>query len=202
LDGQWGPVSLKKGMSNLKLVVFPNSVLSRKTEVVKEITPELVQVAKDMIEKMYLVPGIGLAANQIGVSLQLAVIDTRKRLADGKFQTDKMTEMEKKLPFPLIMFNPEILSFSGESHAEEGCLSVPGYFDAVQRSAFVRFRYLDENGQTQEFEVDGLTATCVQHEVDHLNGRLFLDRLTPIRRSMIKNKIKKNGYPKEYNESV
>jgi peptide deformylase len=181
-------------MSDLELVHFPNTVLARPTEAVEEITPELVTLAKDMIEKMYDVPGVGLAANQVGVGIRLAVIDTRARSKQGKFRLDKLTELEKTIPFPIIMFNPELLESSGECFEEEGCLSVPGYFDSVKRSGHVKFRYTDENGKVQEREADGLTAICVQHEIDHLNGKLFLDRLTPIRRSMMKNKIKKYGY--------
>jgi peptide deformylase len=189
-------------MSELELVTFPNSILARPTQEIDEVTPELVELAKDMIQKMYDVPGVGLAANQIGKGIRLAVIDTRKRSKEGKFRTDTLTEIEKGMTFPIIMFNPELLESTGESFQDEGCLSVPGYFDSVKRSGRVKFRYMDENGETQEKEVDGLTAICVQHEIDHLNGKLFLDRLTPIRRSIIKNKIKKYGYnPPEEEEA-
>lgn len=187
-----------KSQTKLEIVHWPDPVLARKTEKIEEITPDLVQLAKNMIELMYVVPGIGLAANQVGLSLRLAVIDTRKKISAKTFKTEGMTETEKTMPFPMILFNPELIHSDGDTIYEEGCLSVPGYFDSVKRAAKVKFRYTDEKGQLQEREVDGLTAICVQHEIDHLNGRLFLDRLTPIRRSMIKNKIKKNGYPEEY----
>ncbi len=179
----------------LELCLWPNPVLLRKTKVVPQITPELVEFTREMLATMYHVPGVGLAANQVGVSERFAVIDTRKNLGSGKFSDEKLTELEKKLPFPLIMFNPEIISAKGNSSDEEGCLSVPTYFDVVQRKGLVRFKYQNENNESVEFETDGLTAVCVQHEVDHLDGRLFLDRLTPIRRTMMKSKIKKNGYP-------
>ena len=191
---EWLPLDKKSQMPELDLVTFPNSILARPTVKVEKITPELVDLAKDMIQKMYKVPGVGLAANQIGQGIRLAVIDVRKKTAEGKFRLDGLTEIEKEIPFPLILFNPELLEQSGDSFQDEGCLSVPGYFDSVKRSGRVKFRYTDEYSKLQEREVDGLTAICVQHEIDHLNGKLFLDRLTPIRRSMIKNKIKKYGY--------
>jgi len=169
----------------------------RRTSEVTEITERHRQLIPDMIETMYAAPGVGLAANQVGVSECFAVIDTRPKKKSGTVIEEELTECEKKLNFPLVLFNPEILESRGDVPFEEGCLSVPGYVEQVQRKDWVRVRAMNEKGETFEFEADGLLAICVQHEIDHLNGQLYLDRLTPIRRNMLKNKIKKHGYPEK-----
>ncbi|MGE3973777.1 MAG: peptide deformylase [Bdellovibrionales bacterium] len=183
-------------MAILELVHFPNPILSKKAETVKTVTPELLVLAQDMIETMYDAPGVGLAANQIGRPERLAVIDTRSRDKKGEVIENELSESEKKLTFPLILFNLEILKTSGQANSEEGCLSVPGYIDLVKRHEFVTARAMNEKGETVEIEADGLLAICLQHECDHLDGNLFIDRLSPIRRNMLKQKIKKHGYPK------
>jgi len=133
---------------------------------------------KDMLETMYEAPGIGLAAPQIGVLQRILVMDVVKE-EDGVAQ-------------PYMMANPEIIWESEETNTyEEGCLSIPDEFADVQRPEKVRVQYLDENGETQELDCDGLLATCVQHEIDHLNGKLFIDYLGPVKRSMITGRMKK-----------
>jgi peptide deformylase len=138
---------------------------------------------------------VGLAANQVGELHRLVVIDTRPHRDDGSIDEERMTERERAVTYPLILFNPEVLTCSKDMASyEEGCLSVPGYTESVVRPDFVRVRAMNEKGEKIEFEADGLLAVCIQHEIDHLEGKLFLDRLTPIRRNIIKAKIKKNGY--------
>jgi peptide deformylase len=181
-------------MSVLKVLTFPDPVLKKKAEPVKKVTPELVQLAQDMLETMYAAPGVGLAANQVGVTQRLIVIDTRPTDKEGVVIEDRMTPLEREVTYPLILFNPEILVQKGGTSFEEGCLSVPGYTEEVKRPEYVEIRAMNEKGEKVEIKTDGLLAICIQHEIDHLDGKLFLDRLSPIKRNMIKSKIKKNGY--------
>jgi peptide deformylase len=181
-------------MAILEICTFPNPVLKKKAQVVKKITPELLELAQNMLETMYAAPGVGLAANQVGVLHRLVVIDTRPTDKEGHVIEDRMTPLEREVKYPLIVFNPEIIVSKGSSSFEEGCLSVPGYTEDVKRPEYVEFKYMNEHGETVEIKTDGLLATCIQHEIDHLDGKLFLDRLSTIKRNMIKSKIKKNGY--------
>lgn len=182
-------------MAILEIVHFPNPILSSKALPVEALTPELLQLAQDMIETMYHAPGVGLAANQVGRPERMAVVDTRPRTKSGEVIEGELTEKEKSLPFPLILFNLEIIKTVGVEDSEEGCLSVPGYIDLVKRAKSVVARAMNEKGETIEIEADGLLAICLQHECDHLDGKLYLDRLSTIRRNLLKQKIKKHGYP-------
>ena len=184
-------------MAILQVRTFPEPILSQNAKPVAGVTTELIQLAHDMLETMYAAPGIGLAAPQVGQSLQLIVLDIRTRDDDGNLDETEMTEAEKKTKFPLIMFNPKILSSKGNTTFEEGCLSVPGYVEEVRRAQFVDVKYLDEAGKEQKLSADGLLAICIQHEIDHLEGTLFIDRLSSVKRNLIKSKIKKNGYPEQ-----
>jgi peptide deformylase len=181
-------------MAILEIRTFPDPVLKKKAEPVKKVTPQLAKLAEDMLETMYAAPGVGLAANQIGITIRLVVIDTRPTDEDGKVIEDRMTALEREVKFPLILFNPEIIVQKGGTSWEEGCLSVPGYIEDVKRPEYVEIKALNEKGEVIEIKTDGLLAICIQHEIDHLDGKLFLDRLSPIKRNMIKSKIKKNGY--------
>jgi peptide deformylase len=134
----------------------------------------------DMLETMYDAPGIGLAATQLGVAKRVIVIDVAKR------QDDSISSE------PLCLANPEILWASGELSAyEEGCLSIPEYYEEVERPARVRVAYLDREGRRQEIEADDILATCLQHEIDHLNGVLFIDRISRLKRGRIIKKFSK-----------
>lgn len=181
-------------MSVLEIRTFPDPVLKKKAEPVKEVTAELQQLAQDMLETMYAAPGVGLAANQIGRAIRLIVIDTRPTDKEGNVIEERMTALEREVKYPLILFNPEILVQKGGTSYEEGCLSVPGYTEDVNRPEYVEIKALNDKGEPIEIKTDGLLAICIQHEIDHLDGKLFLDRLSPIKRNMIKSKIKKNGY--------
>jgi peptide deformylase len=159
------------------LVIIPDSKLRLVSEPVREITSEIRQLADDMLETMYDAPGVGLAAIQIGVPVRMVTMDVSK------------TEDERQ---PMVLINPEILWASEEKRVyEEGCLSIPEYYEEVERPDRVRFRYMDLNGETIEQDADGLLATCVQHEIDHLNGVLFIDYLSKLKRDRVMTKFKK-----------
>ena len=159
------------------LVILPDSKLRLLSEPVKEITSEIRRLADDMLETMYDAPGVGLAAIQIGVPVRMVTMDVSK------------TEDERQ---PMVLINPEILWASEEKRVyEEGCLSIPEYYEEVERPDRVRFRYMDLQGETIEQDADGLLATCVQHEIDHLNGVLFIDHLSKLKRDRVVTKFKK-----------
>jgi peptide deformylase len=164
-------------MSIRPLVIIPDSKLRLVSEPVKEITSEIRQLADDMLETMYDAPGVGLAAIQIGVPVRMVTMDVSK------------SEDERQ---PLVLINPEIVWASEEKRVyEEGCLSIPEYYEEVERPDRVRFRYMDLQGETVEQDADGLLATCVQHEIDHLNGVLFIDYLSKLKRDRVMTKFKK-----------
>jgi peptide deformylase len=164
-------------MSIKPLVILPDSKLRVISEPVKEITDEVRRLADDMLETMYDAPGVGLAAIQIGVPVRMVTMDVSK------------SEEERH---PMVLINPEIVWASEEKRAyEEGCLSIPEYYEEVERPDRVRFRYMNLQGETIEQDADGLMATCVQHEIDHLNGVLFIDYLSKLKRDRVMTKFKK-----------
>jgi peptide deformylase len=181
-------------MATLEVLKFPDSRLRLKGKPVKEVTPELQQLAKDMLETMYSFKGIGLAAAQVDQQVRLLVVDTRPR-EDGRYKPEDQTELEQAVPQPMIIFNPEITKKEGKTTYDEGCLSVPTYFETVERFDYIEVKGLDLEGKPFTFKTDGLLSICIQHEIDHLDGKLFIDRLSPIKSVRIKNKIKKHGYP-------
>jgi len=158
---------------------FPDPVLRKKTSRVERIDESVSRLIEDMVETMHAAPGVGLAANQVGVSLQIAVIDLSTR------------EDEKRRHPLLVIINPELLSQEGAVTEEEGCLSIPEYAENVKRSAKVKVRAQDRTGKAFELEADGLLAKALQHEIDHLNGLLFVDRLSPLKKSVFKRRFKK-----------
>ena len=156
----------------------PDPRLRKVCDPVAAITPDLAALAADMLQTMYDAPGIGLAAPQLGVMKRLIVMDCEK--GDGV------------VPRPIALFNPEVLWLSDEKAVyEEGCLSIPNQFGDVERPAEVRVRWMALDGSMQEEHFSGLWATCVQHEIDHLDGRLFIDYLKPLRRQMITKRAEK-----------
>lgn len=163
-------------MPILRILHYPDPTLSRKAESVAEITDEIRRLANDMAETMYAAPGVGLAAPQVGISQRLIVLDCA-----GK---DEPPNLIKAI-------NPEIVEGEGECFEEEGCLSVPGFYTRVKRQAEVKVRFLDLEGQTVELEADGLLAIAFQHEIDHLDGVLFVDRLSSLKKGMFKKKYRK-----------
>ncbi|MGL5114461.1 MAG: peptide deformylase [Beijerinckiaceae bacterium] len=164
-------------MALRKILVIPEPQLRRASEPVVEIDNDVLSLADDMLETMYDAPGIGLAAIQIGVARRIVVMD----LARKEEPND-----------PMVFINPEIISFSEErSVYEEGCLSIPEYYEEVERPERVTFRYLDRAGKSLEREVDGLFAVCIQHEIDHLNGKLFIDHISKLKRDRVLKKFQK-----------
>ena len=160
------------------ILIHPDPRLKKVCAPVADLTDALRTLADDMLETMYDAPGIGLAAPQIGVLDRLIVLDCVKE--------------EGAAPRPLVMFNPEILAASDETNVyEEGCLSIPEQYGEVTRPAEVEVAWMDQNGNAQRETFDGLWATCVQHEIDHLNGKLFIDYLKPLKRQMITRKMVK-----------
>ncbi len=159
------------------LIILPDPILRQVSQPVERIDAESLKLADDMLATMYDAPGIGLAAVQIGVPRRLVVIDVSK-------------EGEEKQP--LVFFNPEIVASTDErSTYEEGCLSIPDYYAEVERPAGVTVNYLDRDGKQQTVAAEGLLATCLQHEIDHLNGTLFIDHISRLKREMVIRKFTK-----------
>ena len=165
-------------MSVLPILIHPDPRLKKVCEPVSDLDDDLRALADNMLETMYQAPGIGLAAPQIGVTKRMLVMDCIKE--------------EGEAPQPMVLINPEILQSSDDTNEyEEGCLSIPDQFGMVTRPSEVRVGFLDRDGNPQERDFDGLWATCVQHEIDHLNGKLFIDYLGPMKRQMITRKMQK-----------
>ncbi|WP_293809283.1 peptide deformylase [uncultured Bosea sp.] len=166
------------------LVILPDAQLRLVSKPVEAVTPEIKALVADMFETMYDAPGIGLAAIQIGVPLRVVTIDLSKPEAkEGE-------EPEPRKPQAFI--NPEITWSSEEFSAyEEGCLSIPEYYEEVERPAEVKVRYMDLDGKTHEIAADGLLSTCLQHEIDHLDGVLFIDHLSRLKRERVTKKFAK-----------
>jgi peptide deformylase len=163
-----------KLMSRLTILEYPDPRLRTRARPVEQFDAALGKLIDDMFETMYAAPGIGLAASQVDVHRRLIVMDV----------SDDRSE-------PLVFINPEILSREGTAKTEEGCLSVPGIFDDVQRAARIRVRAQDRTGAVFERDLDGVVAVCVQHEMDHLEGKLFVDYLSDMKRDRIRKKLDK-----------
>ena len=159
------------------MILLPDPVLRQRSAPVSRVDDDLRRLAADMLETMYEAPGIGLAAVQVGEPIRLITMD----VAD-----------KDETPEPLVLINPEILSVGDEPNVhEEGCLSIPDYYADVERPGSVRVRWTDLDGEAHEREADGLFATCVQHEMDHLDGTLFIDHLSRLRRDRVVRKFVK-----------
>jgi peptide deformylase len=167
-------------MSKLTILTAPDPVLKTRSKPVTEVTDSIRALMADMLETMYAAPGIGLAAIQIGQPLRILVIDIAK---PDKGETAS----------PIRMVNPEIYWASAEMvEGEEGCLSVPEHYAGVERHAEIKVRYLDENGNKRDIAANGLLSTVIQHEMDHLDGKLFIDYISSLRRNMILRKLAKS----------
>ena len=163
-------------MARLPILEYPDPRLRIRAEPVTEVDETVKNLVADMFETMYAAPGIGLAATQVNVHKRLLVVDTS---AEGNE--------------PYCLINPEIVLAEGETTAEEGCLSVPEYYDYVERAARIRVRALDRNGTPFELDAEGLLAVCIQHEMDHLEGKLFVDYLSELKRERLKKKAVKKA---------
>ena len=164
-------------MSKRKIVIEPDPILRKKRERLEKVDNNIKKLMDDMLETMYAAPGIGLAAVQTGILKRLVVIDISK------------DDVKKN---PLFLINPEIIFKSkNTSSYEEGCLSLPGQFAEIERPAECHINYIDYNGKEKKLKADGLLATCIQHEIDHLNGILFIDYLSKLKKDMIIKKLVK-----------
>jgi peptide deformylase len=166
-------------MAKRAIITLPDPILRKVSAPVERIDEEVRKLAEDMLETMYAAPGVGLAAVQVGVPRRVFVLDTSK---------------DEKPRQPLVLINPEIVSLGAETRVhEEGCLSIPNERVEIERPSLVTVRFLDREGKTQELTAEGLLATAVQHEIDHLNGKLIIDYLSRLKRDMIVRKFKKRA---------
>ncbi len=161
-------------MSLLDILIYPDTQLRRVAAPVANVDGEIVQLIDNMFATMYEAPGIGLAATQVDVHSRLIVID-----------------ISENNDAPLALINPELLEVDGEAETQEGCLSIPGVYETVKRPDAVRVAAIDRSGNPFELDAQGLLAVCIQHEIDHLNGKLFVDYLSPLKRNRIRKKMLK-----------
>ncbi|MET3559586.1 peptide deformylase [Bartonella japonica] len=170
------------------LVTLPNPILREVSKPIEHVDTEIQKLADDMLETMYHAHGVGLAAIQIGIPLCMLVVDVSGNDAPKN---------------PLVFINPEILWLSDEHNVyKEGCLSIPEYYAEVERPKCLRVRYINREGKQTEIEADHLLATCLQHEIDHLNGRLFIDYISKIKRDMVIRKFKKRAKEEKAQEAI
>ena len=182
-------------MAILEVLTFPDPRLRKRSLPVESVDDELIQFSKDLLGTMYEERGIGLSAPQVNRLQRVITVDIRSTDKEGRYKAKEMTELEQKLFYPLVLFNPEVLEKEGETTFDEGCLSLPGYYETVKRFEKIKVKSLNQENKEVIFDVDGLTSICIQHEIDHLDGKLFIDRLSLIKSNRIKSKIKKFGYP-------
>lgn len=185
-------------MAKLKIFTFPDNVLAQKAAPIERVEKSLHKLADDMLETMYDAPGIGLAANQVGILERILVLDT-------EYDYEELPEGSEPLPGqevvgggiitnrkPRIIINPEIILKEGRAKITEGCLSVPEYNAEVDRFAKIKIQYQDIDGLTQTLMAEGLMAIAIQHEMDHLDGRLFIDRLSTLKKELAKKQLKRD----------
>ena len=169
-------------MAISEIVKYGDPILRKKSEPIKEITDDVVKLANDMLETMYAAPGVGLAGPQVGLSLQICVIDI---VPDGK----------KK---PIVLINPKIISGQDKYEGEEGCLSFPKIFEKIKRWQKIEAEYIDLDGNLNRVEVDGFLAKAFQHEIDHLDGKVFIDYLPSWKRKLVEKEIKRRKKGKNW----
>jgi peptide deformylase len=169
-------------MSILEIVKYGDPVLRKKTEPITEITDDIIQLAEDMLETMYAAPGVGLAGPQVGKSLQICVIDV---VPDGKRD-------------PIVLINPKVVSGEDKIELEEGCLSFPKIYEKVKRWNKIQAEYVDLKGNLNKVEVEGFLAKAFQHEIDHLNGKVFIDYLPDWKRKLVEKEIRRRKKGKNW----
>ncbi|WP_257461335.1 peptide deformylase [Archangium lipolyticum] len=170
-----------------EILIWPDPILKQKARPVTRVDDSIRTLVKDMFETMYAADGVGLAAPQVGVLQRVIVLDTRPRQPESQ---------------PLAMINPEIIGLEGKTTYNEGCLSIPGESEDVDRAAVVTVKYLDTEGQEQTLTCDGLLAVAVQHETDHLNGTVFVDHVSTLKRELIRKRMKRVKASREERPSV
>ncbi|MEX2963994.1 peptide deformylase [Microbulbifer sp. TYP-18] len=162
-------------MAKLQILEFPDPRLRQVAQAVEQVTDEVRSLVDDMFETMYDAPGVGLAATQVNVHQRIVVMDVSEDQSE-----------------PLVLINPEVEVLDPEIHQyDEGCLSVPGFYETVERPRRVRVKALDRAGESFAMEAEGLLAVCIQHELDHLEGKLFVDYISPLKRNRIRSKLEK-----------
>ena len=185
-------------MARLKIYTFPDPVLAQRAAPVDRVEARHRKLAEDMLETMYFAPGIGLAANQVGVLERIIVVDTEYESLDAEDLNpgEKPPEGAEWIngsyvsgKKPIVLINPEIILREGSSQMKEACLSVPDYSAEVKRSEKIKVTYLDLDGLSREISAEGLLSVCLQHEMDHLVGTLFIDRLSPLKQDFAKKKL-------------
>lgn len=183
-------------MSKLKIYKFPDLVLAKKAAPIARVEKTYHKLADDMLETMYDAPGVGLAANQVGILERILVLDTdyeQEEPAEGAEKT--ITHRN-----PKIIINPQIIHREGSILFNEGCLSVPDYSAEVKRAEKIKIQYTDIDGLTKTLSAEGLLAVAIQHEMDHLEGKLFIDRLSPLKKEMVRKKLRQERAQREADE--
>lgn len=191
-------------MAILEILKYPDPRLREISQPVEKFGADIKKFAQDLIDTMYAENGIGLAAPQVGEQIRMLSIDTRPRDTGGRYEENSLTELEmkvyEKFKGPLVIINPEIVGGEGKTKYNEGCLSVPSFYEEVERKNVIELKFQDLDGKTHVIKTDGLLAICIQHEMDHLEGTLFIDHLSFVKSNKIKNEIKKHGYPEKETE--
>jgi len=168
-----------KRMAKLEIITLPDPILRKLSTPIERVDDDLRRLADDMLETMYDAPGVGLAAVQVGIPRRLFVLDVAE---------------EDEKPTPLVLFNPEIVALGSETRMhEEGCLSIPDFRVEIERPASLTLHYIDRDGNPREMDAEGLLATAIQHEINHLDGKLIIDFLSPLKRDMVVRKFKKQS---------
>ena len=181
----------------MEIITLPNPILKKKSDPIDKVDNKIKTLMDEMLNTMYKAPGIGLAAPQIGINKRLIVMDTSPRPGLKRYQEEKIEKKEIK-PNPIQMANPEIIWVSEKKETDqEGCLSIPGFMGDVTRPFSCKVKYLDKNNESTQLRAKGLLARCILHEIDHINGILFIDHLSKTKKDMILRKIKKQQKEKE-----
>lgn len=188
-------------MAKLKVLTYPDPRLREVSKPIEKFDEKLKKLSEDMLETMYEENGIGLAAPQVGGLVRMLVIDCRRRDENDRYEIEEGSELEKNIDQPLIICNPKIIQHEGATTFDEGCLSVPSFYETVERHQYIELEYQDVTGKKKILKTDGLLAIVIQHEMDHLDGTLFIDHLSLIKSNKIKNQIKKHGYPEKKKKS-
>lgn len=183
-------------MAKLKIYTFPDDVLAKRAKPIDRVEKGLYRLADDMLETMYFAPGVGLAANQVGILDRIVVVDTEydwNELPEGVDPPQGVEVVDGGLitnKKPQILINPEIIYREGTTAIKEGCLSVPEFQAEIPRAEKIKVKFQDIDGVQRELSAEGLLAVCIQHELDHLDGKLFIDHLSPMKKDIVKKKLK------------
>ena len=193
-------------MSKLKIYQYPDIVLAQRASPIQRVEKTLFSLADDMLETMYEAPGVGLAANQVGILQQILVLDTEYDIEElPELESDQLASAHAEVAVattiknkkPKIIINPEIIYREGSILFSEACLSVPEYSAEVKRSEKIKLKYQDIDGKSQILDAEGFMAVAIQHEMDHLDGKLFIDRLSPLKKEMVRKRLRQERLERE-----